>query len=685
MENPLLNQGALPSFSNIVPEVHIEPALKQVISQNRTELAALLNTTQDFTWDNLMMPIEEMSDNLSKVWSPVSHMHSVLESDTLRTVYNTCLPLLTEYHTEIMQNEALFKAIQSIASSPAYQQLNAAQRKVIDNEIRDFKLAGVNLAPTDKARFGELQKQLSKLTTQFAENLLDATHAWILHVTDANALAGLPEETLKMAALSAQQHEKTGWVFTLDAPCYSAVMKYLDKRELRWLMYEAYVTRASDQGPDAGKWDNTQIIDDILRLRHELANLLGFSNFADYSLATKMADTPKRVLDFLYDLVLKSKEPAAKEIEELTQFAKNMHGLDHLEVWDIAYYTEKLRQEKYALSQEELKPYFPAHQVLSGLFSVVNKLYGIKLSEKTSADVWHPQVGFFEVLSEKDQLIGYFYTDLYARPHKREGAWMDECRIRRRLQDGSLQYPVAFLTCNFTPPLGNKPALLSQEEVETLFHEFGHCLHHLLTQIDYAAISGINGVPWDAVEFPSQIMEHWCWDKETISLISSHHETGECLPDTLYNKLLAAKNFHSAMHMLRQLEFSLFDFRIHLEYDPQKRGQVQAILDDVRASIAVLSPPQFNRFQHSFSHIFAGSYAAGYYSYKWAEVLSSDAFSKFEETGIFNRETGLSFLKNILEQGGLRSPMENFIAFRGREPSIEALLRHSGLAPEQKQ
>lgn len=684
MENPLLSQGALPVFTTIIPEEHVEAAIKSVISRNRAELAEILSQ-ETFTWDNLIMPLEEMNDYLAKVWSPVSHLHSVAESESLRTVYNACLPLLTDYHTEIMQNETLFKAIQSIADSPEFKNFNPAQRKVIENEIRDLKLSGVSLPTAEKVRLAELHKQISKLTTQFAENLLDATHGWTLHVTDPEAIKGLPEETVKQALQNAQQREQPGWIFTLDFPSYSSVMKYLDNRELRWLMYQAYNTRASDQGPNAGRWDNTAIMEEILRLRHELAMVLGFHNFAELSLATKMAGSPDLVLDFLYDLVDKSKQPALEEIQQLADFAKAADNITQLEAWDTTYYTEKLRQQKYALSQEELKPYFPAHKVLEGMFTVVNKLYGIKIVEKTSSvDVWHPQVGYFEIYDAEDKFRGSFYTDLYARPHKRDGAWMDECRMRRIKMDGTIQYPVAYLTCNFNPPIGNKPALLTQDDVETLFHEFGHCLHHLMTKIDYGAISGINGVPWDAVEFPSQIMEHWCWDREVIALCSSHYETGDPLPDTLYNKMLAAKNFQSGMHMLRQIEFSLFDFRIHLEYDPEKGARIQEILDDVREQVSVIPPPRFNRFQHTFTHIFAGSYAAGYYSYKWAEVLSSDAFSKFEETGIFNRETGKSYLENILEKGGIRDPMIGFIEFRGRKPSIVALLRHCGLSPEKK-
>jgi oligopeptidase A len=682
MENPLLNQGPLPQFSNIIPEEHIEPALKQVLSQNRVELATLLAKKNPPTWESLMTPLEEMADRLAKVWSPVSHMHAVVESESLRHAYNACLPLLTEYQTEIMQNEALYRAIQAISDSPEYAQFNPGQRKVIANELRDFKLAGVNLPPAEKTRFAELQKRLSKLTTQFAENLLDATHGWELHVTDPENIKGLPEQDLTIAAQTASHKNKSGWVFTLEFPSYSAAIKYMENRQLRNLLYEAYVTRASDQGPTKGRWDNTPIMEEILGCRHELANLLGFPNYAEYSLAIKMADTPKRVLDFLYDLVERSKAAGEQEMLELTQFAKTRDGIEQLEAWDIAFYSEKLRQQKYDFSQEELKPYFPVNKVMSGMFAVFNKLYGLKIIEKTHVDTWHPQVNFFEVYDETDNLRGCFYTDLYARPHKRDGAWMDECRVRRHLTDGSMQIPVAFLTCNFTRPIDHHPALLNQYEVETLFHEFGHCLHHMLTKIDYAPISGINGVPWDAVEFPSQIMEHWCTEKETIALISGHYQTGECLPDVIYNKLLAAKNFQSALQMLRQLEFALFDFRLHLEYDPNAGGRVQKILEEVRAHTAVRPYPPFNRFQNTFSHVFSGSYAAGYYSYKWAEVLSSDAYSLFEETGILNRKTGQKFLENILEVGGIRDPMISFVAFRGREPRIDDLLRHSGL--EQK-
>jgi len=676
MQNPLLTQDILPAFSSILPE-HIEPALKKIIHENREQILAILSQ-QDFTWDNLMQPLEDMNDRLSKVWSPVAHLHAVMQSEALREVYGICQIILTEYHTELMQNEKLFQAIQSIANSNTFQQLPAPQRKVIENELRDFKLAGVHLPPADKVRFADMQKQLNQLMTQFSDNVLDATQGWFLHITDADALFGLPEQTIKIAQQNARDRNKTGWVFTLDYPCYSSVMKYLVSRELRWLMYEAYVTRASDQGPEAGHWDNTMIMENILQIRHAMAELLGFKNFAEYSLATKMAKKPEDVLNFLTHLVQKAKPAAEIEIQELTALAKK-DGIERLEAWDIPYYTEKLRQQHYALSQEELRPFFPAAKVIAGMFAVIQQLFGITLVERLDVNTWHPQVQFFEIYDEKNELRGYFYTDLYARPHKRDGAWMDDCAVRRMRADGSIQQPIAFLTCNFERPLDNHPALLRHDDVITLFHEFGHCLHHLLTQVDCASVAGINGVPWDAVEFPSQFLEHWCWEKEALHLISGHVDTGEPLPDLLFNKMLAAKNFQPGMHMLRQLEFALFDFRLHLEYNPENGEQVQTVLDNVRKEVCVIPVSTFNRFQHSFSHIFSGGYAAGYYSYEWADVLASDAFSKFEEHGIFDKKTGRDFLHHVLEQGGVKHPMDLFVAFRGREPKIEALLKHKGL------
>lgn len=675
----MINQGLLPTFSNIIP-AEIEPTLKQIIEQNQQQLQAILAQKPHFSWQNLFVPLQEMDNRLNKMWSPVAHLYAVQESEALRSAYNACLPLLTDYHTSLLQNEELYAAIQALAASPEAHTWSAAQHKVINNELRDFRLAGVGLPPADKAQLADLQKQLSGLTTQFAENLLDASHAWSLHTTNPEDLEGLPEQALQAAAQAAQQQNKTGWLFTLDYPSYSSVIKYLARRELRYQMYAAYVTRASDQGPNAGQWDNTNLMEDILKVRQEIAQLLNFPHFAAYSLATKMADTPERVLQFLNDLVARAEPFAKQEMHELEVYAKSLDNIDQLQAWDVAFYTEKLRQAKYAISTEELRQYFPANKALSGMFEVMQRLLGIRMVEQFDADVWHPDVQFFAIYDAANQLRGYFYTDLYARPHKRDGAWMDEARVRQRLPDNTIQLPVAFLTCNFAPPLGDKPALLTHDDVQTLFHEFGHCLHHLLTQVDYAPIAGINGVPWDAVEFPSQFFEYWCWDKEALQLISAHVITGAPVPDALYDKLIANKNFQAGMHMLRQLEFALFDFRLHMEFVPGAQSlQVPAILADIRSKISVLAVPVFNRFQHSFSHIFAGGYAAGYYSYKWAEVLSSDAFSRFEEQGVFDRESGQAFLTHILAQGGAKSPMDLFVAFRGREPRIDALLKYSGL------
>ncbi|GLQ00142.1 oligopeptidase A [Methylophaga thalassica] len=678
MSNPLLENYVLPPFSEIKPE-HVEPAVTQAISQARQAVDKLLTQVSHPTWETLVEPMEDIDVSIDRVWSPVSHMNSVVNSDELRKAYNACLPMLSEFGTELGQNEDLYRAYKQLAESEAYQSLDTAQKKVIDNAVRDFRLSGVELNQADRDEYKNITQKLTELSAKFEENLMDATHGWKKHVTDKELLSGLPESTIAMAEQFAKRDNVNGWLFTLDFPSYMPVMSYADNREFREEMYTAFATKASDQGPNAGQWDNTQVMADILKLRHRLANLLGFANHAERSLATKMAQSPEQVMDFLNDLAERSKPIAVKEFEELKAFAKETAGMDELQAWDVTYFAEKLRQQRYSISQEELKPYFPEDKVVSGLFAVVNRLYGLVISERTDIDTWHKDVRFFEIRESNGNLRGQFYLDLYARQHKRGGAWMDECLVRRKTAKG-LQTPVAFLTCNFSEPVGDKPALFTHDEVTTLFHEFGHGLHHMLTKIDYAGVSGINGVAWDAVELPSQFMENWCWEREALDLISGHYETGEKLPEELYEKMIAARNFQSAMMMVRQLEFSIFDFRLHLEFDPEGGNQVDKILAEVRDQVAVVQPPKFNRFAHSFGHIFAGGYAAGYYSYKWAEVLSADAFSKFEEKGIFDRETGLEFLNNILEQGGSKEPMELFIAFRGREPEIDALLRHSGIA-----
>jgi len=678
MSNPLLSLTGLPPFSRIQPE-HVEPAIDQLLAENRARLQQLLGANTEYTWDNLVQPIEEMNERLGRAWSPVSHMNSVVNSEALRAAYNACLPKLSDYYTELGQNEDLYRAYKSIAEGAQYQRLDAAQRKILDNELRDFRLLGVELPPASRARFKTIMQELSRLTSKFSENVLDATQCWSLVVTDEDRLAGLPHSARALARQSAEQQDEAGWRFTLEFPSYFPVLTHAEDRDLRRELYTAYVTRASDEGPNAGQWDNGPLMEQILALRHEEAQLLGFGNYAELSLATKMAADTGQVVQFLEQLAERSLPAARKELDEVRAFAREHHGVAALEAWDVAFYSERLREHRYELAQEELKPYFPAHRVVAGMFAVVERLYGLTIQEREAVDVWHPDVRFYEIRTEGGELRGQFYLDLYARRNKRGGAWMDECMSRRRLGD-ELQLPVAYLTCNFTPPIGDDPALLTHDEVETLFHEFGHGLHHMLTRIDYPSVAGISGVAWDAVELPSQFMENWCWEREALDLFACHYQTGAPLPQDLYERMQAARNFQSAMQMVRQLEFALFDFRMHRDYDPQLGGRIYELLDEVRQQVAVLRAPSFNRFPHSFSHVFAGGYAAGYYSYKWAEVLSADAFSAFEEAGIFDRTTGRRFLETILEQGGSREPMDLFVEFRGREPTIDALLRHSGLA-----
>ncbi len=675
MDNPLLNLEGLPPFSRICAE-HVETAIDQLLAESRGLTAKLLAQTPPFTWDNLVEPLEIMEDRINRTWSPVSHLNSVLNSSELREAYNACLPKLSDYGTEMGQNAELYAAYKSVYEND--KTLDPAQRKLLENALRDFHLSGVDLPPEQKQRFKEISQRLSSLTSKYSENVLDATNAWSKLVSDPALLKGLPDSALDLARQTAQQRQQDGWMLTLDFPSYLPVMTYAEDRELRREVYEAFSTRASDQGPHAGKWDNGPIMEEILQLRHEQSQILGFDNYAERSLARKMASGTDQVMGFLTDLAERSHPQAERELAELCEFAREHYGAEGLQAWDYGYYGEKLRQHRYDITQEELKPFFPENQVLNGLFAVVQRLYGIDIREVADFESWHPDVRLFEIRDEGGQLQGQFYLDLYARQNKRGGAWMDECIVRMFTPQCD-QLPVAYLVCNFSPPVGDKPALFTHDEVETLFHEFGHGMHHLLTRVDYPGVAGINGVAWDAVELPSQFMENWCWEREALDLFAAHYETGKPLPEALYRKMTAAKNFQSAMQMVRQLEFALFDFRLHREYDPQQGGRIYQILDQVRKQVAVVHPPAFNRFAHGFSHIFAGGYAAGYYSYKWAEVLSADAFSLFEEQGIFDQETGRSFLHNILEQGGSRDAMELFVAFRGREPQIDALLRHSGI------
>ncbi|WP_439845765.1 oligopeptidase A [Aeromonas veronii] len=679
MNNPLLTMDSLPPFSQIKPE-QVQPAVIQAIADCKQKISDVLAQRDPHTWDSLIAPLEEVNDRLSRIWSPVSHLNSVLNSEALREAHDACLPLLSEFQTYVGQHEGLYQAYLALSQSDDFPLLSGAQRKEIQNTLRDFRLSGIGLPAEAQQRYGEIQARLSELASRFSNNVLDATQGWHKLVVDEAELAGLPDSVRAAARQMAELKGKEGWLFTLDIPSYLPVMMYADNRELRAEMYEAFTTRASDQGPNAGKWDNSAIMSELLTLRRELAQLLGFANYAELSLATKMADKTEQVVSFLTDLAAKSLPQGKAELEEIRAFAAEQHGQSELAAWDLAYYAEKLKQHKFSISDEQLRPYFPASKVVKGLFEVVKRVFGMKVRERLGIDTWHPDVRFYDIFDSEDELRGSFYLDLYAREHKQGGAWMDVCLGRRYRQDGSLQKPVAYLTCNFNGPVDGKPALFTHNEVVTLFHEFGHGIHHMLTRIDVAGVAGINGVAWDAVELPSQFLENWCWESEALAFISGHYETGEPLPADLLEKMLTARNFQAAMQMLRQLEFALFDFRLHQEFDPANPAQLPALLDEVRSQVAVMTPPAFNRFQHSFSHIFAGGYAAGYYSYKWAEVLSADAFSRFEEEGIFNPATGQSFLKNILEKGGSKEPMELFRAFRGREPKVDALLRHSGIA-----
>lgn len=681
MSNPLLENHALPPFSAIKAE-HVLPAIEQRLNSNRERIQNLLATfsqpDHEPTWDNFIAPMQQWDDELNQAWSPVGHLNGVLNSDALRDAYNACLPLLSQYGTEMGQNQDLCNAYKKLRESKHYDSLSVAQKRAVDNALRDFRLGGVDLPADKKARYGEIRKRLSELTSKFGENVLDATNSWSKLITDKAELAGLPDSALDLLEQQAKAEGQQGYRLTLDFPAYMPVLTYGDNRALRQELYTAFVTRASDQSAQT-QFDNSANMNEILQLRYELAQLLGFESYAHYSLATKMAQSPEEVLAFLNDLAIKAKPQAEREFAELKAYAAEQ-GCADLQPWDVGFYSEKLRQARYSISQEDIRPYLPVDTAINGMFEVVTRLYGIHFEEQKSFDTYHKDARFFHVVKDGQQ-IAAFYLDLYARAKKRGGAWMDDCRVRRKTANG-VQIPVAYLVCNFTPPVGSKPALLTHDELTTLFHEFGHGLHHMLTRIDVPEVAGINGVAWDAVELPSQFMENWCYEPEALAFLSGHYETSVPLPQELLNKLLAAKHFQSAMMTMRQLEFSLFDFRLHHEY----RGQaldVQALLNDVRAQVTVVPVVAFNRFQHSFTHIFAGGYAAGYYSYKWAEVLSADAYSRFEEEGIFNRKTGESFLNEVLSQGGSVEAAVLFENFRGRKPSVEPLLRHSGIIVEE--
>ncbi|MGI9200956.1 MAG: M3 family metallopeptidase [Woeseiaceae bacterium] len=670
MTNPLLDTSSLPRFTEISPE-HVMPALSELIAAHRQKLDELLANTPDPQFQSLVAPIEEMDHQLSRVWSPVSHLHSVLGSSEWRAAYKEALPLLTDYATELSQNVELQQAYATVSQTlpPA---VSAAEKSVVDQALRDFRLAGVDLPDEKKARFKEIMQGLAASQAAFENNVVDASDGWSLHIEDETALTGLPDSTLERAAAEARKRDRQGMLLTLDYPTYDAVMRHADNAKVREQMYRGWVTRGSDQGENP-EWDNSELIEAIMALRHEAAELVGFDSYADYSLATKMADNSSEVIDFLRELALRSRAAAEKELSQLSEFAQRS-----LAPWDVSYWLEKYKQKKYSVSNEELRSYFPAQTAVNGLFQLAERLYGIRLEAQEDVSAWHDDVRYYSVQDENGAQIGGFYTDLHTRTGKRAGAWVDECVSRKNL-DGHTTLPVGYLVCNFPPINETGRSLITHDDVVTLFHEFGHMLHHLLTRIDYPSIAGINGVAWDAVELPSQFMENFAWNFEVLEKCSGHVDTGEPMPRELFDKLENSRNAGAAMGMMRQIEFALFDFRLHAEFDPEQGARVLEIHNQVRNEVSLLQHPAYNRMSHSFSHIFAGGYAAGYYSYKWAEVLAADAFAAFEEAGVFNPETARRFRAEILEIGGSRDIMDAYVAFRGRKPELDALLVQSGI------
>ena len=674
MFNPVLYREGLPLFDQIKPD-HISPAIESILKEANTLIHSLREMSIPPSWDNFVEPIEMISEKISRAWGQIEHLNAVVNSENLRKAYNDNLIKLTEFYTNLSQDESLYKKYQSLKNSETFNSLTSSQKRVIDNVLREFKLGGAELNEGEKKRFKVIQEKLAKLSTQFEENILDATNEFSIFVDHVDELSGIPEENIKKARAEAKEDKKEGYKFTLHFPSYLPVMQYADSRALREKLYHGYATRASELA--SPKFDNTNLIDEILSLRYESSKLLGFKHFTEMSLVSKMAKSSEEVITFLMDLANKAKPFALKDMDELQSFAKTLK-IEKLEAWDVAYVSEKLRQAKYSFSENEVKQYFPEHRVLKGLFKVVETIFKLKII-KSDAPIWHKDVSFYSIKNENNELVGQFYFDLYARNHKRGGAWMDEAISRYKNSLGS-SHPVAFLTCNFSSPSDNKPALFSHDDVITLFHEFGHGLHHMLTKVDDYSISGIKGVEWDAVELPSQFMENFCWEWDVVKHMTEHVDNKNPLPKSLFDKMIEAKNFQSGMQTLRQIEFSLFDIRLHTEYSDQNKINPLKLLETIRDEIAVVRPPSWNRFPNSFSHIFAGGYAAGYYSYKWAEVLASDAFSLFEEEGILSSHAGQKFQNEVLSRGGSRPAMESFVAFRGREPNVDALLRHSGMA-----
>jgi len=669
MTNPLLDISALPRFRDITPEDSV-PALKQLIAEHRRKLDELLASSDELDFQSLVIPFEEMAHELSRVWSPVSHLQSVLGDVQWREAYNAALPLLTEHGTELSQNLKLQQAFEKVSQSIP-DDAPEAMRSLIDQALRNFRLAGVALPDAEKAEFKAIMQELAAVQASFDHNVQDAAAKWVWHTEDASLCAGIPDMTISRARKDAEENGQTGLLFKLDFPTYHSIITHAENRELRQWFYKAWSTRASDQGDP--QFDNTKNIGKILSLRHRAARLVGFENYAEYSLATKMAGESSEVIDFLNELAQQTRSTAEKELAAIQAIADAP-----LEAWDTPYYMEKLKQQEYSISDDELRQYFPAKSVFDGLFELAEKLYGITLSRNDDVQTWHECVLFYDVYDENGETIGGFYTDLYARPGKSNGAWIDECIVRKKL-NGETVLPVGYLVCNFSPPDSNSESLLTHDEVVTTFHEFGHMLHHLLTRVDYPSIAGINGVPWDAVELPSQFMENFAWSYDVLVRTSGHCETGKPLPRELFDKLNRSRHFGAALSMLRQIEFALFDFHLHADYDPGSPENPLDVLQQVRLAVSIVKHPQYNRLPHAFTHIFSGGYAAGYYSYKWAEVLAADAFSAFEEAGIFDHATALRFRSEILEIGGSRDIMEAFIAFRGRKPTMDALLHYSGI------
>lgn len=670
----MLHFSGLPKFNEIT-SAHVNPAIDSLVNEGKALVEALAISTEAPTWESFVRQLENHSEKLNRAWSQVGHMNAVVNSPELREAYNENLQKLTDFGSDLAQDSRLYEKFKVIQASPTFDSLTKAQQKIINNEVRDFKLGGAELPTEQKERFKAISEELSKLGAKFEENIMDNTNDFKYMVENVADLAGLPADVIEAAKEAAQSDSKTGYLFSLHFPSYLPTLQYADNRLLRETLYRAYATRASEMSKP--EWDNTQLINDILKLKQEESQILGFNNFAELSLATKMADTPIQVTEFLDTLAKRAKPYAARDMQALVAYAKKL-GITDIQAWDVAYVSEKLREEKYAFSDQEVKQYFPEDKVLAGLFKVTETIFGVQV-RKTDAPLWHKDAAFYQIFDAANKPIAYFYLDLYARNSKRGGAWMDECITRRKHSSG-IELPVAYLTCNFSAPVGNKPALFTHDEVQTMFHEFGHGLHHMLTQVDEYGVSGIKGVEWDAAELPSQFMENFCWEWDVLRHMTQHVDTGEQLPRKLFDKMIAAKNFQAGMQTMRQIEFSMFDMRLHSSFDPHGSLTPLDLIEQVRDEVAVVRPPKWNRFPNNFSHIFAGGYAAGYYSYKWAEVLSADAYSLFEELGVLSHEAGSRFKNEVLAQGGSRPALESFVAFRGRAPNMDALLRHNGMA-----